>query len=225
MVNVDIPSQTSLVNDEINSLKSSKDKTERIEYYSAQNEVLLLYVKQIFFILYYIVFALMAVTLFTKRRQFSLLFVGVMVVFFGIFPYIVDYGATYAYYRWLDIMHYLYAGNAAYLYQPGKDRVDRIKMPESASFATCTGNACCPPNTTYTNGKCIPNTCMGSKCCPSDTSFNSYNGACIPKVAPTDSKTGSVVFYDSSTGQTTWDLSGVCLNSSTIYDPARLQCV
>jgi len=75
MVNVDIPSQTSLVNDEINSLKSSKDKTERIEYYSAQNEVLLLYVKQIFFILYYIVFALMAVTLFTKRRQFSLLFV------------------------------------------------------------------------------------------------------------------------------------------------------
>jgi len=120
MVNVDIPPQTLLVNDEINSLKSSKDKTERLEYYSAQNEVLLLYVKQILLILYYIVFALMAVMFFIKRRQFSLIFVGVMVVFFGIFPYIVDYVATYAYYRWLDIMHYFYAGNAAYLYQPPK---------------------------------------------------------------------------------------------------------
>jgi hypothetical protein len=120
MVEVNISSQTSLVNDEINSVKTDKDKTERLEYYSAQNEVLLTYVKQILFILYYIVFALMVATLFMKRQQFSLLFVGIMIVFFGIFPYIVDYVATYAYYRWLDIMHYVYAGNAAYLYQPPK---------------------------------------------------------------------------------------------------------
>ena len=225
MVNVDIPSQTSLVNDEINSLKSSKDKTERIEYYSAQNEVLLMYVKKIFFILYYIVFALMVVTLFTKRDQFSLLIIGILVVFFGIFPYIVDYVATYAYYRWLDIMHYLYAGNAAYLYQPGKDRADKIKMSESASFATCTGNACCPDKTTYTNGKCVPNGCIGSECCTSDTSFNIYNGVCIPKVAPTGSKIGAVVFYDSSKKITTWDLSGSCVSSSKIYNSEQLKCV
>lgn len=120
MVEVNIQSQTTLVNDEINSLKASKDKSERLEYYSAQKEVLLTYVIKILFILYYIVFALMTVAIFMKRQQFSLIFVGIMLIFFGFFPYIVDYVATYAYYRWLDIMHYFYAGNAAYLYQPPK---------------------------------------------------------------------------------------------------------
>ena len=225
MVEVDIPSQTALVNDEINSLQTNKNKSDRLEYYSAQKEVLLTYVKHTLFILYYIVFIMMGLALLVKRQEFGLMFVVIILVFFGVFPLFVDYVATYAYYRWLDIMHYFYAGNTAYLYQPDKDRVDKIKTPETASFSTCTGNACCPPNTTYTNGKCIPNTCMGSKCCSLDTSFNSYNGACIPNVAPTGSASGVVAFYDSSTVQTTWDLSGVCLNSKKNYDPAQLQCV
>jgi hypothetical protein len=120
MVEIDIPSQTKLVNKKINSVKTNKDKSERLEYYSAQNEVLLTYVRKVLFILYYIVFAMMAIALFMRRQQLSLLFVGIMLLFFGIFPYIVDYVATYSYYRWLDIMHYFYAGNAAYLYQPPK---------------------------------------------------------------------------------------------------------
>ena len=120
MVEVDIPSQTTLVNEEINSVKTNKDKAERLEHYSTQNEVLLIYVRKILFILYYIVFVMMVITLYMKRQQLSLIFVGILIVFFGIFPYIVNYVATYAYYRWLDIMHYVYAGNAAYLYQPPK---------------------------------------------------------------------------------------------------------
>jgi lipopolysaccharide export LptBFGC system permease protein LptF len=101
MVEINIPSQTTLVNDKINSIKTNKDKSERLEFYSAQNEVLLTYVRKILFILYYIVFALMAVGLFMKREQFTLIFVGFMLMFFGFFPYIVDYVAIYAYYRWL----------------------------------------------------------------------------------------------------------------------------
>ena len=120
MVEIDIPSQTTLVNEEIKSVTTNKDKSERLEYYSAQNEALLIYVRKILFILYYIVFVMMVITLYMKRQQLSLIFVGIILVFFGIFPYIVDYVATYAYYRWLDIMHYFYAGNAAYLYQPPK---------------------------------------------------------------------------------------------------------
>jgi hypothetical protein len=120
MVDIDIASQTALVNDEIKNLKIEKDKSERLEYYSTQKEVLLAYVKQMLFILYYIVFAAMSVLLFSKRQKFSLLFVGVLLVFFGIFPFIIDYVATNLYYRWLDIMHYFYTGNAVYLYQPPK---------------------------------------------------------------------------------------------------------
>lgn len=120
MVDVDIASQTALVNDEIKNLRMEKDKSERLEYYSTQKEVLLSYVKQVLFILYYIVFAAMAVLLFIKRQKFSLLLVGVLLVTFGIFPFIIDYVASLAYYRWLDIMHYFYAGNAAYLYQSPK---------------------------------------------------------------------------------------------------------
>jgi lipopolysaccharide export LptBFGC system permease protein LptF len=101
MVEINIPSQTTLVNDKINSIKTNKDKSERLEFYSAQNEVLLTYVRKILFILYYIVFVLMAVGLFMKREQFSLIFVVFMFMFFGFFPYIVDYVAIYAYYRWL----------------------------------------------------------------------------------------------------------------------------
>lgn len=120
MVDVDILSQTALVNDEINSLQISKNKSERLEYYSAQKEVILAYIKHVLFILYYIVFIMMGLTLFAKRQEFGLMFVVIILVFFGIFPFFVDYVATYAYYRWLDIMHYFYAGNAIYLYQPPK---------------------------------------------------------------------------------------------------------
>ena len=120
MVDVDITAQTALVNDEIKNLKIEKDKSERLEYYSTQKEVLLAYVKQILLILYYIVFVIMGVMLFTKRQKFSLLFVIILLVFFGIFPFIVDFLASNLYYRWLDIMHYFYAGNAAYLYQSPK---------------------------------------------------------------------------------------------------------
>lgn len=112
--------QNALVEDEIKNVKQKKDTSERLEYYSSQKEVILTYVKKILFILYYIVFAMLALTLFMKRQQFSLTFVIGFLLIFGIFPFIVDYVATYAYYRWLDIMHYFYAGNTAYLYQPPK---------------------------------------------------------------------------------------------------------
>ena len=159
MVEVDIPSQTALVNDEINSLQTNKNKSDRLEYYSAQKEVLMTYVKHTLFILYYIVFIMMGLTLLAKRQEFGLMFVVIILVFFGVFPFFVDYVATYAYYRWLDIMHYFYAGNTAYLYQPDKDRVDKIKTPETSSFSTCTGKTCCPTGTTYNENYkiCVPN--------------------------------------------------------------------
>ena len=184
MVEVDIPSQTALVNDEINSLQTNKNKSERLEYYSAQKEVLLTYVKHTLFILYYIVFIMMGVALLAKRQEFGLMFVAIILVFFGIFPLFVDYVATYAYYRWLDIMHYFYVGNTAYLYQPDKDRVNKIKTPETSSFSTCTGGTCCPTGTTYDGKKCVPDGCVGSKCCPTGTTYNENYKICVPNVVP-----------------------------------------
>jgi hypothetical protein len=178
MVDVDILSQTALVNDEINSLQISKNKSERLEYYSAQKEVLLTYVRHVLFILYYIVFAMMCLALITKRQEFGLMFVVIILIFFGVFPFFVDYVATYAYYRWLDIMHYFYSGNTAYLYQPDKDRVDKIKTPETASFSTCTGSTCCPEGTTYNGVKCVPNGCVGAACCHTGTTYNKKYKIC-----------------------------------------------
>ena len=102
----------------IEDISENKTKSERLEYYSTQKEVILVYVKKILFILYYIIFAMLALMLFMKRDQYGLVFIILTLVFFGIFPYIVDFVATNLYYRWLDIMHYFYAGNVAYLYQP-----------------------------------------------------------------------------------------------------------
>jgi hypothetical protein len=102
----------------ISDISENKTKSERIEYYSSQKEVILSYVKKILLILYYIIFTMLVLLLFMKRQQYGLMFIILTLVFFGIFPYIVDFIATNLYYRWLDIMHYFYAGNVAYLYQP-----------------------------------------------------------------------------------------------------------
>jgi hypothetical protein len=55
-----------------------------------------------------------------KRQNIGLFMAIILIMFFGVFPFIVDYVARYAYYRWLDLVHYIYAGNAIYLYQPPK---------------------------------------------------------------------------------------------------------
>jgi hypothetical protein len=102
----------------IEDISENKTKSERLEYYSTQKEVILVYIKKILLILYYIIFAMLVLMLFMKRQQYGGLFIILTLAFFGIFPYIVDLVATNLYYRWLDIMHYFYAGNVAYLYQP-----------------------------------------------------------------------------------------------------------
>ena len=224
MVEVDIPSQTVLVNDKIMSVKTNKDKSERLEFYSAQNEVLLTYVRKILFILYYIVFAIMAITLFMKRQQFSLLFVGVLLAFFGIFPYIVDYVATYAYYRWLDIMHYFYAGNVAYLYQSDKDQVGKIKMPEATSFATCTGNTCCPDGTTYNGSTCVLNGCVGADCCPDGTTYNTNFKICVPNVVPFGITNADATWKPFMKSDNTLEWKANDCSESKPYDPIILDC-
>jgi hypothetical protein len=187
------------------------------------------YVKHTLFILYYIVFIMMGLTLLAKRQEFGLMFVVIILVFFGVFPFFVDYVATYAYYRWLDIMHYLYAGNTAYLYQPDKDRVDKIKTPETSSFSTCTGGTCCPTDTTYDGKKCVPDGCVGSTCCPTGTTYNVKYKICVPDKVPSgtagnNSDTwkpfiegkNTIVWKDSATSSGCGGLNN--------YNPITLEC-
>ncbi len=172
---------------------------------------------------------MMGLTLLAKRQEFGLMFVVIILVFFGVFPFFVDYVATYAYYRWLDIMHYLYAGNTAYLYQPDKDRVDKIKTPETSSFSTCTGGTCCPTDTTYDGKKCVPDGCVGSTCCPTGTTYNVKYKICVPDKVPSgtagnNSDTwkpfiegkNTIVWKDSATSSGCGGLNN--------YNPITLEC-
>lgn len=119
-MSVTISDQTLLVEKEIESVKAEQTKSDRLEFYSGQKELLLTYILKILGLLYLIVYIILVISIVMKRQNIGLFMAIILVMFFGVFPFIVDYVARYAYYRWLDLVHYIYAGNAIYLYQPPK---------------------------------------------------------------------------------------------------------
>jgi hypothetical protein len=103
------------VKDAINELESKTMINDRIGHNFIQDKVMSQYTNNILFFLYYVIFILFAVSLYLNRESYSTFLIIVILLIFGVLPFIINYIALFAYNQFLYIVHIFYNGNARYL--------------------------------------------------------------------------------------------------------------
>jgi NhaP-type Na+/H+ or K+/H+ antiporter len=103
------------VNEAINEIESKTMINYRIGNNFTQDKVISQYTNNILFLLYYVIFILFAVSLYLNRETYSTFLIVIILLIFGVLPFIIKYITRFAYYRFLDISHLFYIGNARYL--------------------------------------------------------------------------------------------------------------
>lgn len=99
----------------INQINSTSMTNNRIGYYFSQDKTILIYVNKVLFILYYVVYIVFAVSFYLNRESYSPISIVIILVLFGLLPYIIQYITKFAYERFLNLAHLFYKGNARYL--------------------------------------------------------------------------------------------------------------
>ena len=103
------------VKEAINELESKTMINDRIGHNFIQDKVVSQYTNNILFFLYYVIFILFAVSLYLNRESYSTFLIVIILLIFGVLPFIIKYITNFAYNRFLDIAHIFYNGNARYL--------------------------------------------------------------------------------------------------------------
>ena len=103
------------VKEAINELESKTMINNRVGHNFIQDKVLSQYTNNILFLLYYVIFILFAVSLYLNRESYNTFLIVILLLIFGVLPFIIKYITNFAYNRFLDIAHIFYNGNARYL--------------------------------------------------------------------------------------------------------------
>jgi len=103
------------IKDAINELESKTMINDRVGHNFIQDKVVSQYTNNILFFLYYVIFILFAVSLYLNRESYSTFLIVIILLIFGVLPFIIKYITNFAYNRFLDIAHIFYNGNARYL--------------------------------------------------------------------------------------------------------------
>lgn len=99
----------------INQVESTSMTNNRIGYYFSQDKTILIYVNQILLVLYYFIYIVFAVTFYLNRESYSTISIVIILVLFGLLPYMIKYITKFAYERFLELAHLFYNGNTRYL--------------------------------------------------------------------------------------------------------------
>jgi hypothetical protein len=103
------------IKEAINELESKTMINDRVGHNFIQDKVVSQYTNNILFFLYYVIFILFAVSLYLNRESYSTFLIVIILLIFGVLPFIIKYITNFAYNRFLDIAHIFYNGNARYL--------------------------------------------------------------------------------------------------------------
>uniref|UniRef100_A0A6C0B6G3 Transmembrane protein n=1 Tax=viral metagenome TaxID=1070528 RepID=A0A6C0B6G3_9ZZZZ len=106
------------IDNAINEISSSAMTNNRRGYYFSQDKTILIYVNQVLLVLYYIIFVVFAVSLYLNRESYKISSIIIILVLFGLLPYMIKYITRFAYNKFLDLTHLFYKGNARYLNPP-----------------------------------------------------------------------------------------------------------
>ena len=87
----------------------------RLEYVFSQKLLMAQFVNKILFYVYYVVFILMALSLYLNREKYGMVVSVLILLLFGLLPFIIGFITRFAYHRFLDLAHVFHSGNVMYV--------------------------------------------------------------------------------------------------------------
>lgn len=87
----------------------------RLEYVFSQKLLMARYMNKILFYVYYVVFILFALSLYLNREKYGMVVIVLILLLFGLLPFIIGFITQFAYHRFLDLAHVFHSGNVMYV--------------------------------------------------------------------------------------------------------------
>jgi hypothetical protein len=103
------------INFAIDEIKNEQNRNNRHTYFFSEDTYINLYRNRVVLILYYIVFTLLALSLYLNRESYSIVMIVVLLIIFALLPFVIKYLTRFAYDRFLDLVKLFYDGNVRYL--------------------------------------------------------------------------------------------------------------
>ncbi len=102
------------INFAIDEIKNEQNRNNRHSYFFSQDNYINLYRNRIALILYYIVFILLALSLYLNRESYSIVMIVILLIIFALLPFVIKYLTRFAYNQFLNLLKLFYDGNVRY---------------------------------------------------------------------------------------------------------------
>jgi len=99
----------------ITNITSDQNRNNRNYYFFSQDNYINMYRNRVAFILYYMVFILLAISFYMNRESYSIVMIVVALILFALLPFVIKYITQFAYTRFLELLKIFYKGNARYI--------------------------------------------------------------------------------------------------------------
>jgi hypothetical protein len=103
------------INFAIDEIKSEQNRNNRHSYFFSEDTYINLYRNRVALILYYIVFILLALSLYLNRESYSIVMIVILLIIFALLPFVIKYLTRFAYDQFLGLVKLFYDGNVRYL--------------------------------------------------------------------------------------------------------------
>jgi hypothetical protein len=102
------------INFAIDEIKNEQNRNNRHSYFFSQDNYINVYRNRVALILYYIVFILLALSLYMNRESYSIVMIVVLLILFALLPFVIKYITRFAYNQFLNLLKLFYDGNVRY---------------------------------------------------------------------------------------------------------------
>jgi hypothetical protein len=99
----------------ITDITSDQNRNNRNYYFFSQDNYINMYRNRVAFILYYMVFILLAISFYMNRESYSIVMIVIALILFALLPFVIKYITQFAYTRFLGLLKIFYKGNARYI--------------------------------------------------------------------------------------------------------------
>lgn len=110
-----IKDKIAAIDQTIAEITSEQNINNRTHYFFSQDNYVNIYRNRIAFILYYVVFILLAISFYLNRDSYSIYMIVLALILFALLPFVIKYITRFAYVQFLELLKLFYKGNARYL--------------------------------------------------------------------------------------------------------------
>jgi NhaP-type Na+/H+ or K+/H+ antiporter len=110
-----IKDKIAAIKNAITDITSDQNRNNRNYYFFSQDNYINMYRNRVAFILYYMVFILLAISFYMNRESYSIYMIVLTLILFALLPFVIKYITQFAYSRFLELLKLFYKGNARYI--------------------------------------------------------------------------------------------------------------